>query len=120
MAERAKTGEVPWDPACGVETYVGGYAAMSAIRDTLEKVIADAAKSKAPPGSRGHVYFADWRMNAQRDLSDANSWVTHTWRLTDRATNKRDQTAIGLLLRLMQAGVHVRVLLWLPTSRETK
>jgi phosphatidylserine/phosphatidylglycerophosphate/cardiolipin synthase-like enzyme len=119
MAERAKTGEPPWDPGCGVETYVGGYAAMCAIRDTLEKVIADASRSSNAPGSRGHVYFADWRMNAQRDLSDGNSWVTHTWHLTDRATTKKDQTAIGLLLRLMQAGVRVRVLLWLPTTRET-
>ena len=85
---------------------------MSAIRDALEKVILAAKANPNPPGQRGHVYIAGYRFNCQRDLSSTNSWKTGWWG-TDN-TSAVDQTAIGLLLRLMQSGVQVRVLVWLP------
>lgn len=105
MAARAGGGGVPWDAGCRVTTYVDGFAAMSAMRDALEAVIAEAQGGGA---DKGHVYFSGWRFNCQRELSaDLRPWT---------ATNPptRDQTAIGLVLRLIQAGVRVRLLLWLP------
>ncbi len=116
MAARAYAGQPPWDSDCRVETYVSSYDAMTAIRDTLEAVITGAAAQ--PPANRGHVYLAAWRFNAQRDLSDQNSWRTEDWE-TRKHVLKHDQTALGLLLRLMQAGVKVRLLLWLPTTIES-
>ncbi len=118
MAARAAHGVPPYDLNCRVTTFIGGYPAMCDIRDALEQTIADAINSPNPAGQCGHVYIADWRLNAQRDLSDANPWLTHIWRGTDRAIV--DQTALGLIFRLMQAGVRVRILIWLPTSTSIK
>jgi phosphatidylserine/phosphatidylglycerophosphate/cardiolipin synthase-like enzyme len=115
MAKRAiATPASPWDVGCKVTTFIGGYAAMSAMRDALEALISDAKSSSNPAGSKGHVYIADWRFNCQRDLSSENSWKTGFW--GDANTAVKDQTAIGLILRLMQAGVIVRILVWLPTK----
>jgi hypothetical protein len=117
MAGRAKsTPSQPWDTGCKVTTFVGGYAAMSAMRDALEIVISAAKASSNPFGSRGHVYIADWRFNCQRDLSSTNSWKTGAW--GSATSSIVDQTAIGLVLRLMQAGVNVRILVWFPTLVE--
>ncbi len=113
MASRARSGEPPWDPGCAVTTYTGGYEAMCAIRDTLETVIAEANASSRPFGDRGHVYVAGWRLNSQRDLSDANAWGTGPW--AGETVAERDQTALGLIMRLMQAGVRVRIMVWFPT-----
>jgi phosphatidylserine/phosphatidylglycerophosphate/cardiolipin synthase-like enzyme len=111
MAARARTANaVPWDVGCRVTPLVGGYEAMTAIREAFEKAITDAATR--PAGQRGHVYIAGWRFNAGRDLSDANPWGTSNWTGVDA---DKDQTALGLLLRLMTAGVRVRVMIWLPT-----
>jgi len=114
MAARAARGEQPWDSGCKVHTYTGGYEAMCAIRDTLEDVIEEALQSGRPFGDRGHVYVAGWRLNSQRDLSDDNAWGTSSWG-TRTVADKHDQTALGLILRLMQAGVRVRVMVWWPT-----
>jgi hypothetical protein len=77
LAERAKTaGAVPWDTNCRVTPIVGGYNAMSAMRDALESLITDARASSRPAGQRGHVYIADWRLSCQRDLSSRNPWGT--------------------------------------------
>src|SRR5712691_10655036 len=77
MAERAKTaGVVPWDQGCEVTPLIGGYAAMSAMRDALESLISAARVSGARAGERGHVYIAGWRFNCQRDLSSKNPWKT--------------------------------------------
>jgi phosphatidylserine/phosphatidylglycerophosphate/cardiolipin synthase-like enzyme len=115
MAARASRGLPPYDVNCKVTTLIGGFRAMREIRETLEQVILDAIASPNPPGQCGRVYIADWRLNAQRDLSEANPWLTRAWGGTDRATFK-DQTALGMIMRLMEAGVRVRILIWLPTK----
>jgi phosphatidylserine/phosphatidylglycerophosphate/cardiolipin synthase-like enzyme len=111
----------PWDENCQVSTYIGGYAAMSAIRDSLELAITEANAAGNVPGKCGRVYIADWRFNCLRDLSDANLWKLGPWDsyLTGNQA-AADQTAIGLVRRLMQAGILVRVLLWYPTQTEKK
>jgi phosphatidylserine/phosphatidylglycerophosphate/cardiolipin synthase-like enzyme len=118
MAERAVSApSQPWDTGCKVTTLIGGYEAMSEMRDELETLISAASTSSNAPGNRGHVYIAGWRFNCQRDLSSANSWKTGAWSAGNTAT--ADQTALGLILRLMQAGVVVRVLVWFPTLIES-
>jgi hypothetical protein len=112
MAARAVASPSPWDVDCKVTTLIVGYAAMSEMRDTLEALIAAAQTSPNAPGAKGHVYITDWRFNCQRDLSSKNQWTTDPWGNASSGTN--DQTALGLLLRLMQSGVAVRVLVWLP------
>ncbi len=99
----------PWDENCHVVPLIGGYEAMSAMRESLEAAIDQAEK-----GKKGHVYIADWRLNPLRDLSEDNPWSIQNrpWNEFDSA--KRDQTVLGLILRLMQAGIRVRILLWLP------
>ncbi len=99
----------PWDEDCLVIPLIGGYEAMSAMRESLE-----AAIGQAEQGKKGHVYIADWRLNPLRDLSEDNPWSIQNrpWNEFDSA--KRDQTVLGLILRLMQAGIRVRILLWLP------
>jgi PLD-like domain len=118
MASRAmpdSTKQV-WDENCKVTTYIGGYAALCEMRDRLEEVIGNAQSPSASPfGQRGHVYFANFRFNCQRDLSTTNTWKTDPWGASDTASQGKDQTALGLVLRLMQAGVTVRILVWLPT-----
>jgi phosphatidylserine/phosphatidylglycerophosphate/cardiolipin synthase-like enzyme len=119
MAQRAYQSLNPWDDGCAVEPMIGGYLTMNAIRDTLERAIADAEAQGARqvrPGARGHVYISDWQLNALRDLSTENPWGGNPWSKTSRA--KRDQTALGLLVRLMSAGVAVRILLWMPMTLE--
>jgi phosphatidylserine/phosphatidylglycerophosphate/cardiolipin synthase-like enzyme len=110
MAGRARatpTPGVPWDAGCAVTTHIGGYAAMRAMRQSLESAIAWAKGPSAPsPGQRGHVYLTDWRLNALRDISDSG----YPW----QPTQPDDPTAIGMLLQLMQAGIKVRALVWYP------
>ncbi|MDQ2812577.1 MAG: hypothetical protein M3Z75_12090 [Actinomycetota bacterium] len=118
MALRAQPGAAnpnPWDDNCLVTTYVDGLTAMSAMRNDLEAVTAAANAPGAPPvGQRGHVYIADWRFNGLRDLSTHNPWAMDAW-APGQVANP-DQTAIGLVVRLLQAGVRVRIMLWLPTA----
>jgi hypothetical protein len=122
MAARAQTpGAVEWDVGCKVTALIGGYRAMCEMRDALEQVITDAttgANKALPAGQRGHVYIADWRFNCLCDLSDSNAWGTSSWASLKQPykplAKPLDQTAIGLVLRLMQAGVIVRILVWLP------
>jgi len=122
MAARAKApgGPLkPWDENCQVTTYVGGYAAMSAIRDSLELAITEAAAAGNVPGKCGHVYITDWRFNSLRDLSDDNVWKLGPWASFLSGNQAAlDQTAIGLVRRLMQAGILVRLLLWYPPHAE--
>lgn len=107
----------PWDENCTVTPLIGGYEAMASMREDLENAIAFASKQTTPAGQRGHVYIADWRFNPLRDLSENNQWGKHGWNWQDTA--KLDQTALGLVLRLMQAGVLVRILLWMPVRAST-
>lgn len=117
MASRAQPGapnNVPWDSNCKVTTYVDGFAAMSAMRDALETVIAAATAAGAQVGLGGQVYIAGWRFNCLRDLSDTNVWANYPWNVVNPAAS--DQTAMGLVVRLLQAGVMVRIMVWLPTD----
>jgi phosphatidylserine/phosphatidylglycerophosphate/cardiolipin synthase-like enzyme len=110
----------PWDNNCRVTTYVDGFAAMSAMRDALETVITNAPNLPgAPPiGQRGYVYIAGWRFNCMRDLSQNNAWGMGSWPVPlPQAT--LDQTAMGLVVRLLQAGVMVRIMVWTPTKTQT-
>jgi phosphatidylserine/phosphatidylglycerophosphate/cardiolipin synthase-like enzyme len=113
IAKREAASGDPWDENCTVTPMIGGYETLCAIADTLEDAIA-AAKQLNDPGNVGHVYITDWRLNPLRDFSRANSWVTHKWASGDTAA--LDQTAVGLILKLMQAGVNVRVLVWYPVT----
>jgi phosphatidylserine/phosphatidylglycerophosphate/cardiolipin synthase-like enzyme len=115
MSGRAKAGKKPWDESCKVTTFVDGLDAMSAIRESLELAITEARA--APAGQKGKVFFTGWRFNSHRDLSTANTWVMGDWspNVSGRQA-AHDQTALGLVLRLMQAGVKVRMLLWYPPA----
>jgi phosphatidylserine/phosphatidylglycerophosphate/cardiolipin synthase-like enzyme len=114
LVKRSSQTTNPWDTGCKVTPLIGGYETMCSVRDTLEAALADATSSSQPAGQRGHVYMTGWRMNPLRDLSDSNAWVTSPWASGQTAT--RDQTLIGFVLRLMQAGVNVRILPWLPIT----
>jgi phosphatidylserine/phosphatidylglycerophosphate/cardiolipin synthase-like enzyme len=103
--------EDPWDEGCTVVPLIGGYETLCMIAETLEQAIT-AAGAITGSGDKGHVYITDWRLNPLRDMSSANPWKTSKW--TDTQIAAADQTAIGLMLKLMQAGVNVRVLVWLP------
>jgi phosphatidylserine/phosphatidylglycerophosphate/cardiolipin synthase-like enzyme len=118
MAARAKAPGAPrkpWDENCKVTTYVSGLDAMNAISASLELAATEARN--APAGQKGRVYFTNWRFNAFRDLSTANVWATDAWdNYVSGSQAASDQTALALVLRLMQAGVVVRMLLWYPTA----
>jgi phosphatidylserine/phosphatidylglycerophosphate/cardiolipin synthase-like enzyme len=117
MAQRAYAGLAPWDTGNAVVPMVGGFVAMNAICAAFEAAIADAqqqAGNGVPPGRRGHVYIADWQFNALRDLSTANPWGNSPW--NPATTVAKDQTALGFVVRMMAAGIVVRLLLWMPTT----
>jgi len=101
----------PWDEGCTVVPLIGGYETLCMIAETLEQAIT-AANNITGSGDKGHVYITDWRLNPLRDMSFDNTWKTSKW--NDTYIPAKDQTAVGLILKLMQAGVNVRVLVWLP------
>ena len=109
---------VPWDFGCTATPLIGGFAAMNAMCAAFEAAIAEANAAGAPPGRRGYVYFAGWRLNPLRDLSAGNSWGTHGW--NGAVTAIRDQTVAGLFLRMLEAGLRLRVLLWFPHSAQQR
>ena len=121
MAARAYSGLSPWDTGNSVVPMVGGYLTLTAICNAFESAIADAeaqAANDVPHGQRGHVYIADWQFNALRDLSTTNPWGGQAWNPATTVT--KDQTALGLVIRMMAAGISVRMLLWMPTTLQRK
>jgi phosphatidylserine/phosphatidylglycerophosphate/cardiolipin synthase-like enzyme len=121
MAARAYAGDPPWDSGNRVWPMVGGFAVMKAMRNAFVAALGDAAsqaREGVPPGQRGFVYIADWQLNALRDLSSTNPWGGGVWDPGTRVSS--DETALGLIVRLMSAGIRVRVLLWEPTSAQRK
>ena len=121
MAARSTGQRLPWDYGNRVTPLVGGFNALGAIRDAFENAIVEAdalAKQGAPPGQRGHVHIVDWLLNGLRDLSEENAWGGAPWTATQTAA--KDQTALGLITRMMSAGIVVRVLLWEPTTTQAE
>jgi phosphatidylserine/phosphatidylglycerophosphate/cardiolipin synthase-like enzyme len=100
---------MPWDENCKIIPLIGGYEALSAMRESLESAI-----SEAKQGKKGYVYIADFRLNPLRDLSDDNPWIIQNRPWNENDSSIKDQTMMGFILRLMQAGINVRILLWLP------
>lgn len=94
----------PWDDGCTAEVFLNSYAAMADMRDSLIDAIGAAS---------GYVLITGWRLNSQRDLSDINDWGLSSW--AGFGSAKSDETIMGLILRLMQAGIRVRILVWFPT-----
>src|ERR1700722_6147948 len=122
---RASKGLSPWDLGCQVTPMIGGYRAMSEIRDTLQGVI-DEFPPEDPPSQRdvinGHVYIAGWRLNPLRDLSATNPWKTASWAGSNgvaRSTAPSDETALGMFLKLMQSRIQLRMLVWCPLATAT-
>jgi phosphatidylserine/phosphatidylglycerophosphate/cardiolipin synthase-like enzyme len=105
-----------WDTGCTVTPLIGGFAAMDSIRSSLEAAISEA--SGQPAGQRGYVYVAGWRIDPVRDLSSGNSWTTGPWSSNSSVPATNDETAIGLFLRVLQAGIKLRILVWLPDTFE--
>jgi phosphatidylserine/phosphatidylglycerophosphate/cardiolipin synthase-like enzyme len=116
MARRAQNHGSPWDGGSRVTPLIGGFAALSAMRDAFEAAIIDASASNNAPGDRGYVYIADWLLTPLRDLSEDNPWGGGAWAPNQQPV--RDQTAIGLIARMMSAGINVRVLVWMPTTTQ--
>ena len=100
---------MPWDENCKIIPLIGGYEALSAMRESLEAAIFEAKQ-----GKKGYVYIADFRLNPLRDLSDDNPWIIQNRPWNESDASIKDQTVLGFILRLMQAGINVRILLWLP------
>jgi phosphatidylserine/phosphatidylglycerophosphate/cardiolipin synthase-like enzyme len=117
MAARAAQHRDPWDAECKVTPLIGGFATTTWLRNDLRQVINDAKAAGKPGDNLGHVYICGYRINPLRDLSTNNSWDPATgWKVVDKAD--ADETAAGLVLRLMQAGLLVRILAWMPTQWE--
>ena len=117
MAARAAAGEPPWDTGNAVIPMISGFAALTAMRDAFENAIDEAdalAAQGRPPGQRGHVYIADFEFAALRDISTDNPWGNGPWQ--PGMTASKDQTALGLVVRMMSAGIVVRLLLWMPPT----
>lgn len=103
MAKRAKDGKVPWDDGCEVQFLNGGWETMNSIRGEFFLAKNDALNCSNPLGQRGHVYISGWRLNANRIIYH------------DMTTN---ETVWDWISDLMNAGVKVRILLWLPLTRQ--
>ena len=113
IAKREERGMNPWDEGCKVTPLIGGYETMTAIRESLLAAIDQAKAHHGGFGALGHVYFAGWRLNPLRDISDTND--ANAYKVA-----ALDATMLGLVLRLMREGIEFRALLWLPVGPEAK
>lgn len=109
VASRSASGKPPWDVGCTVTPLIGGYEAMTAMRKCLEAALAEAKKG-GDFGKKGFVYISDWRFSPLRDISDEN----RNWTWDHTSGTETDPTILGMLLKLMQAGIQLRALFWLP------
>src|SRR5262245_52717651 len=115
MAARALTTppRPPWDTGCTVTPIIGGYAAMQSMRQSLKAALDQWPAPGGPPeGQRGRVEIADWRLNSLRDISDSGDpWPQPP----PSPVYMGDPTVLGWVLRLMQRGIQVRIMVWMPT-----
>ena len=81
-----------------------GFEAMTAIRHALRTASAEAA-DKTGLGQRGHIYFANWRFNCLRDLSETNPSKLDPLPGPTDAGGGTAAPAIGLVLQLLAAGI---------------
>ena len=100
---------------------IGGFDTFNAICETFEAAIAEANRYNTMrdpftglPLPKGHVYITGLQLNALRDLSQNQKWGGEPW--DPKATVDKDQTVLGFVLRMMAAGIDVRLLLWMPTT----
>ncbi len=105
-ARRFTNGERPWDTHCRVTPHIGGYEVMADMKQAFRAAI-ETVEATRVPSARGHVYLAGWRLNGARTLDEPS--------VSQDERNGGDETALGWLLRLMEAGIAIRVLLWLPS-----
>ena len=94
----AASNPVPYDDGNRVEPLIGGYWAMSEIRDALVSCLDIARAQDKPLGQNGLVYIAGWRLNPLRDLSVDNSWGTGPWMGGPKpipTASLRDETILG-------------------------
>lgn len=119
IAKREGTAD-PWDAGCKATPLIGGFAAMTALRDALLQAISNAKKAGKPGDDLGHVYLAGWRLNPLRDLSTSRDWDLASWKgaASSSGGTSSDETAAGLVLKMMQAGILVRIMVWQPTRFE--
>jgi len=100
----------PWDDDCYVTPLIGGHNTMDEIRQAFGDVIDEAESNN---DADCHVYIAGWRFNPNRDMSTD----TDPWHFDPVAEDRKNQTAWGLVRRMIFAGVKVRILLWLPPTK---
>lgn len=112
MAARAHAGRPPWDRDCSVRPMIGGHDTFNAMCETFEAAIAEANRDTG--AAKGHVYLTGLKVNALRDLDPGRA---QPW--DPSAVVERDQTVLGFVLRMMAAGIDVRMLLWTPTTDQT-
>jgi hypothetical protein len=93
MAARARVGLDLWDEGCEGTTLTGGYAAMSAMRDVLESVIADRLPLESPGRQLGNLATLKWGAAAVRAVTV--SYDREVRRGNSYASNRRLQRVAG-------------------------
>jgi phosphatidylserine/phosphatidylglycerophosphate/cardiolipin synthase-like enzyme len=90
----------PLDNNCKVTPLLGGREAFDAIVNAFQAAIdsASAHQNDKAFGQRGYVYIAGYRLNPNRILTDAGATI---W---------------NFISKLMNAGVRVRIILWMPLT----
>jgi hypothetical protein len=113
MAKRIITHENPWDEECKAETIINGKDVMTSVKREFTEAISAANDELRRDTSKrkfiddlGHVYISDWHFNPNRDISGNSN---------ESSTPVQD-TAWYWICQLMNGGIRVRMLLWLPLT----